>query len=292
MIKFTFPEYQYLQSAFESFIEGQFEIKHFPNREMYITVDTDVSGKDCLIIGTIGPPDENLIKVLFLAHTLKKEGANKITLLLPYLAYARHDKQKKGESLITEEIGRLLEISHVNEVITIEAHSQTLNKLYPIPVISLSAAELFGEKIEKLSLENPTFIAPDEGAISRTQELFNESGRNGSTAYFKKQRSDDEKIRSELEGKVSNEAIVVDDILDTGSTLVSACEHLQAKGVKEIYIMVTHGLFTGDIWKKLWDLNVKKIYCTDTIPNQAPESSNITIISILPIIKEYFPSAK
>ncbi|MFA5933451.1 MAG: ribose-phosphate diphosphokinase [Microgenomates group bacterium] len=288
MIKFIFPEYKYLGSAFNNLADGRFSINRFPNQEMYVTLKTNVKNEDCLVAGSITPPDENLIAMLFLSHTLKKEGADKITLFLPYLAYARHDKQKPGESLVTEEIGRLLKVSNVSSIVTIEAHSQKLEDFYHIPVTSLSTTKLFASVIKKLNLNNPVFVAPDEGSLKKAQDLFDESGKKGSVTYFKKKRSTGGKITSVLQAQVSGVAIIIDDMLDTGGTLVTACEHLQTKGVKDIYILVTHGLFTGEKWHKLWDLGVKKIYCTDSIPNpDFAKNPNIEVLSIKPIIEEY-----
>jgi hypothetical protein len=149
---------------------GQFSIDRFPNQEVHAVIQTDVVNEECIILGTIAPPDEQLLSTLLLSHTLKKEGARNIIALLPYLAYARDDKQKKGQSIATAWVGALLQASGVDEVITVDVHSPTAQRLLPMPVVSLSPEDLFAQAMKRLSLLNETIVAPDEGARDRCQE--------------------------------------------------------------------------------------------------------------------------
>lgn len=290
MIVFPYPLFkQYFQSLknLPDYKLGDFQVARFPNQEIYTRISTNVAHKDCLIIGSIAPPDEQLISFLFLAHTLKKELALKITAMLPYLAYARQDKIKKGESLATSTIGEIFRASHIDEVITIDVHSSKVETLFPLPIYNLSPAELFAKEIKKLKLKNSTFVSPDEGAIERTRKVMGKLNITTAITYMTKERTK-KGVSSILHGRVSPNVIVVDDILDTGGTLLACCKILKSNGAKNIYIFVAHGLFTGNKWRNLFDLNVRKIYCTDSIPQvYRLKSENIKILSTAPLLESY-----
>lgn len=286
---FSFPDYayvsEYLLTDLPNFHEEVFSLERFPNKELFSRIQTSVSNMHCFLIGSIAPPDDNLLSFLLVCHTLKKEGAKTITAVLPYLAYSRHDKRELGKSLGTAWVGKLLETSGITHVITIDVHSKNIYNLFPIPVTSLSPAMVFAEVIKKLSLSDATIVAPDEGARTRCEDVARCAGIK-SIAYFNKKRLAEGITHLGFEGEVTKQAIIIDDILDTGKTLLSCATYLQSKGVKEIYIFVTHGIFTGSEWKELFSLGVKKIYCSDTIPeiHNLLRHEKIAQLSILPLL--------
>lgn len=288
MLIFTFSELARVSDELirDSALEhADFKIKRFPNQEFYIILDTNVLNKECLILGTIAPPDENLLSILSLSHTLKKEGALKVTLVLPYLAYSRQDKPKPKESMATSLIGSMLSSAGVDKVVTVDVHSVNVASLFPIPLISISPTQILGDEIERLKMLDATLVAPDKNALKKAEEIIKLNGMIGSTAYLEKERITGGGIRHlSFHGQATDQAIIIDDMLDTGETIISCAEQLVKAGVKEIVVMVTHGLFTGEKWKKLFDLRVKKIYCTDTIPQKVTEE-RIKILSVVPLLK-------
>jgi ribose-phosphate pyrophosphokinase len=291
MLLFGFPLYAGMGSELASCLGihmCQCSIDRFPNQELHAVIQTNVAREECLVLGTIAPPDEHLLATLLFSHTLKKEGARTIIALLPYLAYARDDKQKTGQSIATAWVGALLQASGIDEVITVDVHSTTAQRLLPMPVVSLSPADLFAQEIKRLSLLNATIVAPDEGARDRCQAVARAAGMTEEVVVLEKRRTREGVVHVSSSESVGPQAVIVDDILDTGGTLVSCCEQLQQRGVRDITILVTHGLFTGVLWQRLWSLGVKRIYCTDTVP-QAKErpSENIRIVSVLPLLSQY-----
>ena len=292
MILFVFPPYAEMGNELCTSLrieQGHFSIDRFPNQEFHATIETHVIDANCLILGTLAPPDEQLLSLLLLSHTLKKEGARRVLALLPYLAYARDDKKKAGKSLATAWVGALLQASGVDKVATVDIHSPTsLQDLFPLSVVSLSPALLFAQEITRLALLEATIVAPDEGARDRGLAVARAAGMPGEIIVLEKRRTGEGVIHRAIAGNVRPQAIVVDDILDTGGTLVSCCEQLHQHGVQDITLLVTHGLFTGDHWLKLWKLPVKRIICTDTIPQRKEHlSENIRTLSILPLFCAY-----
>jgi len=298
MILFAFEAFQAMGVALAEsahLMLGRFRAARFENGELHLDLETTVRNENCLVLGSIAPPDEQLLSVLLLVHTLKKEGARRVTALLPYLAYARDDKDKPGKSLATAWVGALAAASGLDEVITVDVHSERAKGLFPIPVLSLSPAAVFAEALNRDGLTEATIVAPDEGAISRCEAVQKAAGMApGKIPYFEKQRTATGITHAGPIGEVGRQAVIVDDILDTGGTLLSACEKLVEAGLEEITIMVTHGLFTGERWKQLRGLRVKRILCTDSVPLAAgvcgDDIERLTITRLL--AKELWAPAK
>lgn len=267
---FTFPEYSHLSGDpwdVPGIRPGLFSIGRYANQELHAAIQSGVSGEPCFILGSLGPPESHMASLLLLAHTLRKEGASRITGVLPYLAYAREDKLKAGESLAAAWVGALLKASAFDEIWTVDVHSEQDQRLFPLPIESLSPSEIFGECLQSHGLADSSFVAPDEGALRRCEAVRSAAGgTTGNLVHFRKHRTASDIVHESPIGQVQRKAVLVDDVLDTGATLVSACEKLVTAGAEEIYICVTHALFTGQRWRDLWSLPVRHIFCTDTVP--------------------------
>jgi ribose-phosphate pyrophosphokinase len=291
MIVFSFADHErMLDTLHPAMQRGNCEIRRFANGELFISVRTPAQMEHCVVLGSVAPPDERLLSLALLSHTLKKDGSRKVTLFLPYLAYSRQDKEKPGESLATAWVGSILQASGVDEVLTIDVHSESDKHLFPISLVSIYPAEIFANTVMKYQLTDATIVAPDNGAIPRCKAVSEALGRSATgIPYFQKQRNETGIKRSDMFGSVGSRVLIIDDILDTGATLISACEKLLQTGATEIYIMVTHGLFTGPDWKKLWSLKVQRIFCTDTVPatKEILDERRITILPIGQLIKEH-----
>jgi len=293
MILFAFSNYEDIARQLQGIPllrRGQFTIARYDNQELHVKAQCRVMGEHCLLLGSMTPPDEQLLSLTLLAHTLKKEGASKVTAVLPYLAYSRQDKEKPGESLGTAWVGSFLKSSGVDRVITVDVHSQRDHELFPLPLLSLSTAQIFADALKKEHLAEVTVVAPDNGAIARCGAVKKAAGMPlGVTPYFEKRRTEKEIIHYGPVGRVGKRVAIIDDMIDTGGTLVSACEKLGEANVKDIYVLATHGLFTGSHWTRLWSLRVRRIFCTNTIPLRADiDAANISILSVVPLLQGEF----
>lgn len=289
---FFFSSYEQMAEKIinsSNFLKGDFLCSRFSNGELQITVKTSVIHQTCIILGSIAPPESNLFSFISLAHTLKKEGAKKCIALLPYLAYTRHEHKELGKSHLTALMGELLSSSGIDLIITIDIHSVTAKDLFPMQVMSLSPATRFAEELKQISYIPDTIIAPDEGALDRSKEMVKALGSSIPIIVMHKKREKTGVVHLEFTGDIGKKVLIIDDMIDTGETLVSAVRMLVALGVQEIIIMVSHGLFTGDLWKLLFTENVKKIYCTDTIPllKEKTENYPIHILSVTSILQEF-----
>jgi len=297
MILFASSEFESVAQALRERVSqlqpGQFAPGRFDNGELKIEVETPVKGEQCFVLASIAPPDARLVSTLLLAHTLGKEGAGRVTGIIPYLAYSRQDKDKPKQSLAAAWTGSLMQASGFDRVITIDVHSAEDQRLFPIPLSSLSPARIFADALHENGLTQATIIAPDEGAIGRCEAIRAAAGLSKEPVpYFEKRRTETGIVHSRFVGEVGVQAVLVDDILDTGATLVSACQRLYCAGVEDIQIMITHGLFTGNEWQGLWELGVSRIFCADTVPLPAGvDTARVVTLSVIPLLAEALTGA-
>jgi ribose-phosphate pyrophosphokinase len=291
MVLYALPAHRWLADTLQELTgieQGGSVISRFSNGELHVELDAASARRDCIVLGAVAPPDEHLLSTLLLSHTLKKEGARRITALLPYLGYARHDRAEPRKSRAAAWLGKILSASGVSAVVAIDVHSSLIHELFPIPVLSVSPAPLFAAEIGKLSLTDPVIVAPDEGALERCEAVRRAAGIHRPLAHLTKTRTPEGVRHSVLHGAIGPHVVLVDDILDTGGTLVSAGEALQRAGVREIVVMATHGLFTGTAWERLWSLGVTRMYCTDTTPlREQLLSKPISVLPVAPLLAAY-----
>jgi ribose-phosphate pyrophosphokinase len=296
MILFALAVHEPLAAALHDLVgaeRGRFGVGRFANQELHLELETDPAGRDAVVLGAVAPPDEHLLTTLLLSHTLKKEGARAVTALLPYLGYARHDKAEARKSRATAWLGEVLRASGVDEVVTVDVHSSLVHELLPMPVRSLSPAPLFARALTALDLPDPTIVAPDAGARERCEAVRRAAGIARPLAHFTKERTAAGVRHSVLHGSVGRQVVLVDDILDTGGTLVSACEALRGAGVESAVVMATHGLFTGTGWERLWTLGVSRIYCADTTPlAERARSPRVVVLPVASLLAGHLETAQ
>jgi ribose-phosphate pyrophosphokinase len=239
-------------------------VGRFPNGELHVEVPERVDGRRCIVVGSISPPAGNLERLTLAAHALRRAGAKRVTAMLPYLAYARQDRAARTESLGLAWIGELLRASGVNEVVCVDVHSADAGDLLGLPLTSLSPAGLLAAALPPSWCEEATFVAPDEGAIDRSSAVANAIGVDRPIVWARKRRTPIGVEHLGLVGSPTSSALVVDDILDTGGTLVSCSWQLREAGASQIGVMATHGLFTGEHWRPLIAARVQ-IWITDTV---------------------------
>jgi ribose-phosphate pyrophosphokinase len=262
---------------------GMCVLARFPNRELIARLATPVTGRRCIVIGSLAPPEAQLAQLTLLVHTLRRAGARSVTALLPYLAYARQDVAAAGESLGLAWIGQLLRGAGVDDVVTADVHSARAEELIGLPLLSLSPATLLAEHLPDAWRNEATFVAPDEGAIERCAATVAAAGRPGSIAHLVKHRDARGVAHRSLHGDVGERALIVDDILDTGGTVVSCCRMLRSNGVRHIGLVVTHGLFTGEAARAIGESGVEELWTTDSLCGpRVPRSAKV--VALRPVL--------
>lgn len=280
------PGYEALLRDVPDLAAGSVTIERFANQELHARIESDVSGRACAVLGSIAPPDEQMTSLLLVADTLAKEQAASVTAVLPYLAYARQDHDEPRASLAAAWTGKLIQASRVDNVVTVDVHSAEAQRLYPITLESLSPAGLFAAAIAHLGVEDVVVVAPDEGGAERAAAVAVAAGVDRPVAVFGKRRTREGVVHTGMTGELASRAVVVDDILDTGGTLLLCCRALRASGVEEITVFVTHGLFTGTAWHELWRTGVNRLYTTDSVPGARRASPRVTVLPLRDLLVE------
>ena len=247
------------------------EFKVFPDGESKFTLSEKVSGKSVLLVqSTHAPVDQHLFQLLLAAHQLSEEGA-KVTAVVPYLAYARQDKEfLPGEGVTLGVIAHLMRSVGVRSLVSVDIHSAEGLALFSFPTYSVSAIpSLVSYAKEKLDLREPVVISPDFGGSKRTEAFAQLYGAKLLQLSKTRDRTTGDvsvkESRLEVEGK---EVIIVDDIISTGGTVRAAAEAVLRQGARKALAVCVHGLFVGDAAQSLEDASVGPIVCTNTVPGK------------------------
>ena len=238
----------------------------FPDGEKRIRVVDEVVDEDCVVIqSTSTDTDKNYMELLFITDALKRSGAKNVTAVIPYLGYQRQDHVfRSGEAVSLEVVIRILEAVGVDRVITVDLHSIKIPELFHIPAVHLSALSLFAENIKKMP--NVVLVSPDMGGIRRIEILSKMLGGMPYAAIEKNRDLKSGIIEAQtIHGKVKEYAVIVDDMISTGSTIAVAADLLAKKGATEIVVFATHPVFSKDASMLLQKSKVKRVYVTDTI---------------------------
>lgn len=259
------------------------ETKRFPDGEVYFRFLDDISGENVVVIQSTGPPqDNNLLALFLLVHTAKDLGANSVTLVVPYMAYARQDQRfRPGEAVSARCVAELIGKSGVDRVYTFEIHKEHILGYFGVPAYSLSTLPVIHRFLSDMDTKNLLVVAPDRGAKSLAQQLSQMLGTGFGWI---------EKFRDRVTGEVSistcnadvkdKNVVVIDDMISTGGTIAKAARHILDSGAEKVVAICTHLLLVGDAEKRLREAGVNEIIGTNTIP------SKFAKISVAPLIAE------
>ncbi len=261
------------------------EVFVFPDGEKRIRILDKVLDEDVFIVqSTSSPTDENYMQLFFILDALKRSGAKSITAIIPYLGYQRQDHEfREGEDVSIKVISEILETLGINKLIVLDLHSLKIKEAFTIPTIHLSALPIFAKFIKENFDRDPiTLVSPDMGGIRRIK-ILSEMLNNMPYAVIEKNRDLETGMvtADKIEGQVGEKAIIVDDMISTGGTIISAAKLLINKGAKNIYVFATHAVFSNDAPKTLSGPSLQKIFVTDTI--NIPKSKRFPKLEILSV---------
>ncbi len=261
---FVQDQYQYLV---EKFIHHErYLVSQFDNKEFVLKLTSELYGQKCVVVGSMTAPADQVIQLLLLLHTLNKAGAKQLILFSPYLGYQRQDGDRAGYSHGLPWADAMLHATGVQQIITIEPHCQQSLGSLQVPVVSYSAEYIFEQEIAHFTSLGFGFVFPDAGAAARHQWISEKFPTSQQGSFIKNRLHGVVDLHG-FQGKVGRKVIIYDDILDSGQTLLQVCIALRQMDVEEIVIFVTHAFFHGYAWNDLWNLGVKKLYCTNSLPS-------------------------
>ena len=259
---------------------GKINIQKFSDGEFQPIFLESIRGDYVFLIQSTFAPAENLMELLLMIDAAKRASAYKIIAVIPYYGFARQDRKDKPRVAIGSKlVATLLEAAGANRVITMDLHAPQIQGFFDIPVDHLDSSAIFIPYIEQLKLENLTFAAPDVGSTYRVREIA--SYFNTDMVICDKHRKRANEIASMVViGEVTGRDIVlIDDICDTGGTLVRAAGLLKEKGATSVRALCTHPILSANAYNIIENSVLEELIVCDTIPLKQ-ESSKIKVISV------------
>ena len=260
-------------------------IRKFSDGEIYIEINENIRGNSIFIIqGISSPANDNLMELLLCIDALKRSSAKNITAVIPYFGYARQDRKVVPRTSISAKlVSNLITKAGADRIVTVDLHAGQIQGFFDIPVDNLFSTPIFARHIKrKIKSKNLICVAPDVGGVERTRAL----GRKldvGLAIIDKRRPSPGKSQVMNVIGNVKGKTcIIVDDIIDSGGTIVNAAKALKERGAKEVFVYITHGVLSGDAVKKIKNSVIKNLVITDTIDNGA-KTKNVKNIEVLPI---------
>ena len=266
-------------------------IKKFADSEIYIEINENIRGNSIFIIQSISSPaKDNLMELLLCIDALKRSSAKNITAVIPYFGYARQDRKVVPRTSISAKlVSNLITKAGADRVVTVDLHAGQIQGFFDIPVDNLFATPIFARHIKKrIKNKNLICVAPDVGGVERTRALARKLDV-GLSIIDKRRPTPGKSQVMNVVGNVSGKTcIIVDDIIDSGGTIVNAANALIKRGAKEVHVYITHGVLSGEAVKKIKKSKIKKLVITDTINNsdKLKNSTNIEVLSISNLLAE------
>ena len=270
---------------------GDALVTSFPDNESFVRFNENIRGADVFLIqSTSSPANHHMMELLIMIDAARRASASRVTAVLPFFGYARQDRKDQPRVPITSKlVANLLVAAGANRILTMDLHAQQIQGFFDIPVDNLFATPIFARYIKnKMKLKNMICVSPDVGGVERTRALSRRL--NSSIAIIDKRRPAPGKSEvMNIVGNVKNKnCVIVDDIIDSGGTIVNAAKALKEKGAKDVYVFITHAVLSGQAVNKIESSQIKKLVTTDTIDNSKKigSSKKIEIISLAPMISE------
>lgn len=266
------------------------EIFIFPDGERRIQIQENVVEEDIIIVqSTSTPVDQNYLELFFLIDGAKRSGARSVKVVMPYVGYQRQDHVfRDGEAVSMQVIITTLESLGIESVIACDLHTIRIPELFHVPVIHLSGLPVFAQEIKKRGWvdDDTALITPDMGGIRRI-EILSELLDSMSYVTITKNRdlATGHVEAASYDGEIKKRAIIVDDMISSGGTIIKAAELLKKNGAEEIYVFVTHPVFSAEAPELLQNSLVKKVFVTDSV--YVPEEKRfekLEILSLAPLI--------
>ena len=270
---------------------GNAKVGRFSDGEISVEIHENVRGSDVFIIqSTCAPTNDNLMELIVMIDALRRASAGRITAVIPYFGYARQDRKTGPRTPISAKlVANLITTAGANRVLIMDLHAGQIQGFFDIPVDNLFATPIFARHIKKkLNKKNLICVAPDVGGTARARAL----GKmlHLELAIIDKRRpapgkSEVMNVIGNVKGKT---CIIVDDIIDSGGTIINAANALKKNGAKDVHVYVTHGVLSGSAVDKIRKSIIKNLVITDTIDNnvKVKKAKNIEVLTISNLVGE------
>ncbi len=272
---------------------GDMVTTRFNDGEIRVQVEESARGTDVFIVQpTCRPVNDNLMELLIMIDAFRRASAERITVVLPYYGYARQDKKIKPREPVTARlIADLITEAGATRVVCVDLHAGQIQGFFRIPVDHLYAGPLIAHYLQSIDLVNgdTCVVSPDVGGVTRARALA--EYLKTSIAINAKRRPEPGKVEiMEIIGDVKGKnCVMIDDMIDTGGSIVHGAEALMERGAKSVTACCTHAVLSGNAIEKIAASPIQQLVITDTIPFKRPDlldSGHITVLSVAPLLAD------
>jgi ribose-phosphate pyrophosphokinase len=266
-------------------------VKRFADKEIFVEIHENVRGEDVFILqSTSFPANDNLMELLILTDALRRSSARRITAVLPYFGYARQDRKSASRTPISAKlVANLITHSGVNRVITLDLHAAQIQGFFDIPTDNLYSAPVMTRDIqENYGTQNTMIVSPDVGGVARARAIAQRVGADLAIVDKRRPRAGVSEVMNIIGDVSGHKCILIDDIVDSGGTLVNAAEALLKAGALEVSAYITHGVLSDGAAERVAQSKLKELVITDSIAetDNVKAAKNIRRVSIAPLIGE------
>ncbi len=265
------------------------EVWRFSDGEVFVQINENVRGADVFVIQPTCPPvNDNLMELLVMIDALKRASARRITTVLPYYGYARQDRKVQPRVPISAKlVADLLTAAGTDRVLALDLHAGQIQGFFDIPVDHLFAAPVMIDYLGKKDLVDPVVVAPDAGGVERARAIAKRM-RAGLAIIDKRREGPNVSLFMHLIGDVKGkDVVIIDDMIDTGGTVVQAVEALKREGAQRILACGVHPVLSGPAIARIEGSPIEEVVVTNSIP-LGPEkrSKKITVLTVAPLLAE------
>ena len=264
-------------------------VRRFADKEIFVEILENVRGSDVYIIqSTSFPANDHLMELLIITDALRRSSARRITAVIPYFGYARQDRKVGSRAPISAKlVANLITHAGVDRVMTLDLHAGQIQGFFDIPTDNLYASPVMVRDIkERFDLANVMVVSPDVGGVVRARGLAKRINTPLAIIDKRRERAGESEVMNVIGDVAGYTCILIDDIVDSGGTLVNAADALLANGAKEVYAYITHGVLSGGAAARIACSKLKELVITDSIlPTEAVnKAANIRTLSIARLI--------
>ncbi len=269
----------------------QTNVTRFADQEIWVEINENIRGEDVFILqSTCNPANENLMELLILIDACKRASAGRVTAVIPYYGYARQDRKQSGRAPITAKlVANMIQIAGADRVLTMDLHAGQIQGFFDIPVDDLRAKPLFVTDLQNSPMvqsQKAIIVSPDAGGVPRARSLAKKLDLDIAIIDKRRDRANESEAMNVIGDVLGKQCIIIDDIVDTGGTLVKAATALEKKGAEVVHAYITHGVLSNDGAKKMEKSALQTLVITDTIPNYKIDYGVVKVLSVADMFAE------
>ena len=266
-------------------------VRRFADMEIFVEIQENVRGADVFVIqSTSFPTNDHLMELLIITDALRRSSARRITAVIPYFGYARQDRRASGRTpILAKLVANLITHAGADRVLTLDLHAGQIQGFFDIPTDNLFAAPVMERDIKaRMELDKLMVVSPDVGGVVRARALAKRIDAPLAIVDKRRERAGESEVMNVIGDVKGRTCILIDDIIDSGGTLVNAAEALLERGAKDVLAYITHGVLSGGAVARIASSKLRELVITDSImPTEAVRvAQNIRVISIAPLIGE------